>query len=115
MDTQNQRAVYEWVNISDDLVYDGPFFLKARYMNGVGFEILAGTPVQKLSPSYNSLNDNSWIITKWAGAQHFLQNFMCAQPQRLRSTCAPTKVDWLQSPVTVFCFVFIYIICQIIH
>ena len=28
----------------------GPFFSKARYMNGVGFEILAHTPVPKLPP-----------------------------------------------------------------
>ena len=27
-------------------------FSKARYMNGVGFEILARTPVPHLSPSY---------------------------------------------------------------
>ena len=30
----------------------GPFFRKARYMNGVGFEILARTPVPKLTLSY---------------------------------------------------------------
>ena len=29
-----------------------PFFSKARYMNGVGFEILARTPVPQLPPSY---------------------------------------------------------------
>ena len=31
----------------------GPFFSKARYMNGVGFEILARTPVPKLPLSYH--------------------------------------------------------------
>ena len=31
----------------------GPFFPKARYMNGVGFEILARTPVPKLPLSYH--------------------------------------------------------------
>ena len=30
----------------------GPFFSKARYMNGVGFEILARTPAPKLPLSY---------------------------------------------------------------
>ena len=30
----------------------GFLFSKVRYMNGVGFEILALTPVPKLSPSY---------------------------------------------------------------
>ena len=49
---KNQRAVHEWVNISDDLVYEWVRFSKARYMNGVGFETLARTPVPKLSPSY---------------------------------------------------------------
>ena len=29
-------------------IWMGPFFSKARYMNGVGFEILARTPVPKL-------------------------------------------------------------------
>ena len=33
-------------------IWMGPFFSKARYMNGVGFEVLARTPVPKLSPSY---------------------------------------------------------------
>ena len=31
---------------------NGSFFSKARYMNGVGFEILARTPVPKLPLSY---------------------------------------------------------------
>ena len=31
---------------------NGPVFSKARYMNGVGFEILACTPVPKLPLSY---------------------------------------------------------------
>ena len=30
----------------------GSVFSKARYMNGVGFEILARTPVPQLPPSY---------------------------------------------------------------
>ena len=47
MSTKNQRAVFEWVNISEDLVYEWVrFFSKARYMNGVGFETIA----PKLSP-----------------------------------------------------------------
>ena len=45
MGTKNQRAVCEWINISDDLVYEWVLFFKARYTNGVGFEILARTPV----------------------------------------------------------------------
>ena len=44
---KNQRAVYEWVNISDDLVYEGSVFSKAKLMSGVGFEILARKPVPK--------------------------------------------------------------------
>ena len=49
MGTKNQRAVYEYVTILDDQVYEWVhFFSKARYMNGVGFEILARTPVPKL-------------------------------------------------------------------
>ena len=51
MGTKNQWAVYEWVIISDDPVNEWVLFLKARYMNGVGFEILARTPVPKLPPS----------------------------------------------------------------
>ena len=31
---------------------NGSVFSKARYMNGVGFEILARTPVLQLPPSY---------------------------------------------------------------
>ena len=54
MDTKNQRAVYEWAKISDDLVYEWVRFLEARYMNGVGFEILARTSVSQLTPSYTS-------------------------------------------------------------
>ena len=48
-----KKAVYEWVSISDDLVYECVRFSKARYMNGngVGFEILARTPVPQLPPS----------------------------------------------------------------
>ena len=49
---KDQRAVYKWVNISDDLVYEWVRFSEARYMNGVDFEILARTPVLQLSPSY---------------------------------------------------------------
>ena len=42
MGTKNHRVVYEWVNISDALVHERVrFFSKARYMTGVGFEILA--------------------------------------------------------------------------
>ena len=50
MGTKYLRAVYEWVNILDDQVYymNGSVFSKARYMNGVGFETLACTPVPKL-------------------------------------------------------------------
>ena len=51
MGIKNQRAVYEWVNISDDQVYECFFFFffsKTRYMNGVGFEILARKPVPQL-------------------------------------------------------------------
>ena len=51
MGTKNQRAVYEKVNISDNQVYEWVRFFH-RYMNGVGFEILARTPVTKLPPSY---------------------------------------------------------------
>ena len=48
MGIKNKRAVY--VNISDDQVYEWDvsfccFFLKARNMNGVDFEILIRTPV----------------------------------------------------------------------
>ena len=32
---------------------NGSVFSKARYMNGVGFEILARTPVPQLAPSYS--------------------------------------------------------------
>ena len=49
---KNQRAVYEEVNILDDQVYEWVRFSKARYMNRVGFEILARTPVPKLPLSY---------------------------------------------------------------
>ena len=49
---KNQRAVYELVNILDDQVYEWVCFF--RYMNGVGFEILARTPVPKLPVSYRS-------------------------------------------------------------
>ena len=57
MDIKNQRAVYEWANISDDQVY-GTAFSKARYMNGMGLEILAHTcttitrklPIPELQP-----------------------------------------------------------------
>ena len=54
MGTKNQRAVYELVNISDNLVYEWVRFLKARYMIGVGFEKLARRPVPQLPPSYPS-------------------------------------------------------------
>ena len=37
----------------DDQVYEWVRFSKARYMNGVGFEILARTPVPKLPLSYH--------------------------------------------------------------
>ena len=47
----NQRVVYEWVNILDKCM-NGSVFFKARYMNGIGFEILACAPVPKLPPSY---------------------------------------------------------------
>ena len=54
MGTKTQRAVYEYVNILDDQVYEWVrFFSKARYMDGVGFEILARTPVPKLPLSYH--------------------------------------------------------------
>ena len=33
----------------------GAIFSKGRYMNGVGFEILARTPVPHLSPSYTGV------------------------------------------------------------
>ena len=45
MGIKNQRAVNDWVNISDDLAYEWVRFSKARYMNGVGYEILARTPL----------------------------------------------------------------------
>ena len=32
--------------------FNGSVFSKARYMNGVGLEILAHTPVPQLPPSY---------------------------------------------------------------
>ena len=48
--TKNQRAVYEWVNISDDLVYEWVCFIKGQVYEGVGFEILARTPVPQLPP-----------------------------------------------------------------
>ena len=44
---KNQWAVYELVNILDDQVYEW-----ARYMNGVGIEMLARTPVPQLPLSY---------------------------------------------------------------
>ena len=50
-----KRAVYELVNISDDQVYEWVCFSKARYMTGVGLEILARTPVPQLSRSYQHL------------------------------------------------------------
>ena len=50
MGTHNERAVYEWVIISDDLVHEWVRFFKDQ--NRVGFEILARTPVPKLSPNY---------------------------------------------------------------
>ena len=45
MGTTDQMAVYEWVNISDDLVYEWIrffyfIFSKDPYMSGVGFKIL---------------------------------------------------------------------------
>ena len=45
------RAVYEWVNISDDLVYEWVHF-KARYMNGVGFKILDRTPISGICSAF---------------------------------------------------------------
>ena len=36
----------------DDQVYEWVRFSKARYMDGVGFEILARTPVSQLPLSY---------------------------------------------------------------
>ena len=40
------------MNILDDQVYESVHFSKARYMNGVGFEILAQSPIPQLPPSY---------------------------------------------------------------
>ena len=53
---KNQLAVYEWVIISDDLVYEWVRFFQrpGTYMNRVGFEILARTPVPKL-PHYENM------------------------------------------------------------
>ena len=50
---KNQRAGYEWVNISDDLVYEWVCFFKVQVYDGEGFEILARTPVPQLPPSYS--------------------------------------------------------------
>ena len=50
MGTKNQRAVYETFRMIRYM--NGSVFSKARYMNGVGFEILARTFVPKLPPSY---------------------------------------------------------------
>ena len=53
MGTKNQRAVYEYKLTFWMIKYmNGSVFSKARYMNGVGFEILARTPIPKLSLSY---------------------------------------------------------------
>ena len=54
MGTKHQRAVYEWMNISDELVYEWVLFIKGQVydMIGVGFEILVRTPVPQLPPSY---------------------------------------------------------------
>ena len=50
---KNQRAVYETgQHFGWSSIWMGPFFQNARYMNGVGFEILARTPVPKLPLSY---------------------------------------------------------------
>ena len=48
----NQRAVYEYVNIWMIKYMNGSVFSKTRYMNGVGFEILACIPVPQLPLSY---------------------------------------------------------------
>ena len=50
---------------------NGPVFSKARYMNGVGFEILARTPIPKLPLSYPPPpprphpRRDFWIKTVW--------------------------------------------------
>ena len=41
----------KWVQKLNGQYMNGSIFSKVRYMNGVGFEILARTPVPKLSPS----------------------------------------------------------------
>ena len=42
------RSLFQMINY-----LNGSVFLKDRYMNGVGFEILARTPVPQLPPSYH--------------------------------------------------------------
>ena len=49
MGTKYQQAVYEWFNISGDLVYECARFFKGQWGR---FEILARTPVPKLPSSY---------------------------------------------------------------
>ena len=52
MGTKNQRAVYYRSTFWMIKYMNGSVFSKARYMNGVGFEILARTPVPKLTLSH---------------------------------------------------------------
>ena len=47
---------------------------KARYMNGVGFEILARTPVPKLSPSYLPPSPRDLDQLVWAFAVHMFRD-----------------------------------------
>ena len=54
------------------------FFLKARYMNGVGFEILARTPIPQLShsPSHSTLELGA--IFQTLGVLYFVLDMLCS-------------------------------------
>ena len=65
---KNQRAVYENVNISDDLVYEWVRFFKGQVYEWGRFEILARTPVPQLYHNQNTTRrkpNGQFLPKKW--------------------------------------------------
>ena len=78
---KNQRAVYGWVNISDDLVYEWVRFFKGQVsVNGVGFEILARTSVPHLPqpPKLNPLTPHPHPATRTSPSRQAGEAFFCS-------------------------------------
>ena len=50
MGTKNQRAVYEWVNISDDLVYEWVRFFKGQVYEWGGFRNIGSNTHTTITP-----------------------------------------------------------------